>query len=132
MFYYGGFCVELNFQCALYTKRSSPYNSQFIKIFNFSGCKERNFLYQGNDIKEVKAVNEQDCQDKCKLEPGCFFWTWWKKMCQLKHFGALQNRTQQQGAVSGTAICPGKSKLNFHTISAFVKIHKSAICNNST
>jgi hypothetical protein len=68
-------------------------------------------LYQGNDIKEVEAVNEQDCQDKCKLEPGCLFWTLLETKCQLKHFLALQNRIQRQGAVSGTANCPGKAIL---------------------
>jgi hypothetical protein len=88
----------------------------FTKCIIFTDCKEIHFSYQGNDIKEVETANEQDCQEKCMLEPRCHFWTWLEMKCQLKNFGALQNRIQRQGAFSGTANCPGKTILIFLTI----------------
>jgi hypothetical protein len=116
-------CLKKNY-CLVY------HSYMLYIIHHCSGCKDHNHSYQENDSKEVAAVDEQHCQDLCKLEPGCFFWTWWEKTCQLKHFGALQNRIQKQKAVSGTANCPGKSILiflPFQCISALVKINKSAL-----
>jgi hypothetical protein len=99
-------------------------------IHHCSGCKDHNYSYQGSDIKEVAAVDEQLCKDLCNSEPDCLFWTWSEMKCHLQYFGALQNRTQKQKAVSGTANCPGKSILiclPFQCISALVKINKSAL-----
>ena len=78
------------------------------KCIIFTDCKEIDFSYQGHYLKEIAANNNQQCQEFCNLEPGCLFWTWSEMNCQLKPSGALQNRTQKQGAVSGTANCPGK------------------------
>ncbi len=101
------------------------------KVYIFTDCKEKDFSYQGHCLKEIAANNDQQCQEYCSLEPGCHFWTWFEMKCQLKPFEALQNRIQKQGAVSGTANCPGKAILIFqplYYIPVFVKIN----CNNCT
>jgi hypothetical protein len=78
------------------------------KINIFTDCKQSHFSYEGNTINKQNEDNAQQCQEKCSLASDCLFWTWSEMKCQLKNFGALQNRIWKQGAVSGTANCPGK------------------------
>ena len=77
------------------------------------GCIDNNFKNLGSDLSKYVATtvkNEWECLEKCSNTFGCKFWTLNEKNnCYLKDANALNNRTEFQGAFSGSPHCPGNS-----------------------
>ncbi len=68
-------------------------------------------MFEGHDVAEgvrnTNVASPDQCREDCRINEKCKFWTFASKTCYLKSEKALENRTKQDNAVSGTKQCPG-------------------------
>jgi len=82
-------------------------------------CYEDNIDYYGEDLANIsydQVPSERDCQERCKANPDCKFWTWGKpghshgpKICYQK--GTIQERKINNKTISGPKFCTSKYTL---------------------
>ena len=64
---------------------------------------------EDGEKSEIKAKTEQECQNKCKDELYCKFWTWNKdtKICEYKNITEAGSTTSVKNfsVVSGPKVC---------------------------
>ena len=78
------------------------------KLIFSLGCLENNFDYAGYDLQRLSAKTALACQDFCKKNEKCDFFSWIQsnKACYLKH--SKKNRKVRTGIISGPKTCEGK------------------------
>jgi len=70
-------------------------------------CFEDGVGLPGNDLNVVNVPTSLACQESCRNEAGCKWFTWWASSgrCFLKDTDS--GRKNRGGALSGPAFCPG-------------------------
>ena len=68
-----------------------------------------NAFYKNGTKYEIKVATDQECQNKCKDEFYCKFWTWNKnsKICEYKNITEEGSTTSEinYSVVSGPKVC---------------------------
>ncbi len=74
----------------------------------FAACFEEGIIYAaGNFIRKVEVSSTYECQEECKKESNCDYFTFLQSSlsCDLKTNGALVIRQELGDAISGPKTC---------------------------
>ena len=117
------YCFLLNWKCDVSDVSILDWDISCTKT---GVCHEDNIDYDGKDLPNVpfdQVPSEGECQDRCKQNPDCKFWTWAKpdhssrpKICFQKE--TIGGRRNDSKIISGQKYCG--SKYNIYFIKYFI------------